>query len=644
MSVVDEVKDRVDIVEIVGETVKLRKSGKNYTGFCPFHANKRTPAFAVFPDSGTWRCFGSCNEGGDAFSFLMKKEGWDFKETLRYLADRVGVEMQPLSPAQEAAEETHQRLRDLLEAAVTFYRHNLLQTPAGSAVLEYLHKRGMSDATLEAFQIGYAPDSWDAASNYLAERGYTGDELIQAGMVTEREQGGTYDRFRGRLMIPIRDVRGRLAGFGARVMDPEAYPKYVNSPQSPIFDKGRLLYGLDRARKAIRQQDQAVLVEGYMDVIGLWQAGFENVVSPMGTAITEHQLRSLKKYSRRIILALDADAAGSQATIRGLTLAREALDREADPVFDTRGLVRYEGRLDADIRIVTLPVGKDPDEIVGEDREAWPALLGQAKTVVDYVLDVMSAERDLDDPKAKSEIARQVLPLIEDVADSVERETYRQKLARRLRVDERALREMHTAPARAQGRPRTGLTGETAPFETVDLAMERFCLGALLKEPEILYRIDRELHTLNLERLTTKDFTGSDRRVIFQAVRSALGQDEEEPARFWRKALDPALSEDAEGLYADVADLDFRQPRVINEVLANFLRLRKRNLEAYLSQLRFRIQAAQDGDAAPVEGLEGEVWEHTREVQQLATKKERLDQALARPGGFMSESALPGER
>jgi DNA primase len=363
MNVVEEVKERTDIVEIVSQSVKLRKSGKNYTGFCPFHPNKRTPAFAVFPDSGTWRCFGACNEGGDVFSFLMKKEGWDFRETLRYLADRAGIELQPLTPAQEAAEEGYDRLREVLEAAAPYYRHQLLQTPEGAEVLSYLQDRGMSTATIETFELGYAPDAWEALKGFLLEKGFNEKELIDAGVVTERESGGTYDRFRGRLMIPIRDVRGRMAGFGGRVMDPDAFPKYINSPQTALFDKGRMLYGLGRARKSIRQSGQVVIVEGYMDVIGLHQAGFQNAVSTMGTAITEHQLRAVKRYGRQIVLALDADAAGGRATLRGLTVARETLDREADPVFDSRGLIRHEGRMDADIRIVSLPVDVDPDEL-----------------------------------------------------------------------------------------------------------------------------------------------------------------------------------------------------------------------------------------------------------------------------------------
>jgi DNA primase len=426
-------------------------------------------------------------------------------------------------------------------------------------------------------------------------------------------------------------------------MDPDAVPKYLNSPQTPLFDKGRLLYGLDRARKDIRQKDQAVIVEGYMDVIGLHQAGFANAVSPMGTAITEHQLRLLKRYSRRMILALDADAAGSQATMRGLNLARDALEREADPVFNTRGLVRYEGRLDADIRIVTLPGEKDPDEIVLENPEAWRDLLGSAQTVVDYVLDVMSVEYDLDDPKHKAQIARQVLPLIEDVADPVEREAYRQQLSRRLKVDERALLKLRPQPQkRAARQPSVDPTPVQETYSEQETALERFCLGVLLREPELVYQVDRAYVSLELERLSTKDFTGTDRRVIFQAVRSALAQDEVEPDQHWKKALDPSLLPIAEELSGEMLELDFIQPRVREEIIANFLRLRKRNLEISLTNLRFQLQAEQESEDGEEEARKEQILFHTKEVQKIASTKDKLDRALSRRN--LSTSLSPGNR
>ncbi len=641
MGVIDEVKDRIDVVEIVGETVKLRKSGKNYTGFCPFHPNTRTPSFAVFPESGTWRCFGACNEGGDIFSFVMKKEGWDFPEALRYLAERAGVEITPQSPEQEAQDEAHDRLCELLEAAATFFRHNLTQSEAGKPALEYLRSRGITDASLETFGVGFALDSWDAATRHLVERGYQEQEQVEAGIASERDSGGVFDRFRGRIVFPIRDARGRMAGFGARTMDPEGVPKYLNSPQNVLFDKGHLLYGLDQARIAIRREDRAVIVEGYMDVIGLHQAGYENAVSPMGTALTEHQLRQLKRYSRRIILALDADAAGSQATLRGLDVARDTLDREAEPVFNSRGLVRYEGRLDADLRIISLPEGLDPDEIVLDDPEAWPKLLEGAQTIVDYVLDVSAAEVDLDDPKGKAQVAQQVLPLIEDVANSVEREAYRQKLARRLKVDERSLQSWRRPTGRKVGQTAGDQQGEVSKISaTSDVAMvERFCLGVLLNEPHMLFRIDRAFQTLEMVKPGKDDFSSAERQLIFASIREALSQDEIDAVRFWQQSLSPALREAAEAFQLIAADLDSNLPRVVEEILANFYRLRKRSLDGTLTNLRFQLESLQEqeGESHDRETM----WQITRRVQELADQRETLDRALVRgPGALSAQASL----
>jgi DNA primase len=646
MSVIDEIKDRLDAVEIIGESVKLRKSGKNYSGFCPFHPNTRTPAFAVFPDSGTWRCFGACNEGGDVFSFVMKKEGWDFPETLAHLAERAGVELVPQTPEQEAVDEAQDRLRELLESSVTLFRHHLLQTDAGKAVREYLGQRGITDATMETFELGYAPDSWDATMNHLVERGYQIEDLLQAGMVSERESGGYYDRFRHRLMFPIRDVRGRMVGFGARVLDPEGVPKYLNSPQTPLFDKGRLLYGLDKARQTIRREDQAVIVEGYMDVIGLHQAGFSNAVSSMGTALTETQLRQLKRYSRRIVLALDADAAGVQATLRGLDVAREALDREADPVFNARGLVRHEGRLDADLRIVSMPDDLDPDEVVAEDPSAWTEILSGAETIVDYVLNVLASEHDLDDPKGKAEVARKVLPLIDDVANPIERETYLQKLARRLKVDERALNAWRPQAGR-RARSQRPLEQEMPAVEveiSATNALERFCLGLLLQDPELLYRIDRSFQSLTLERPRERDFVTTDHQMLFASVRASLAQDEAEPAQYWQGTLDAALVGVAQEIMVLTASLDVRSTKVIEELVANFLRLRKYRLENELTQIRFQLETLQDeDDIEDKEARTERMWGLTRDVQRLADQRERLDRALTRPLGRLSGSEIARE-
>jgi DNA primase len=645
MTPIDDIKDRLDIVQVVGESVKLRKSGKNFVGFCPFHPNTRTPAFVVFPDSGTWRCFGACNEGGDIFKFVMKKEGWDFPEALRQLASRAGVELKPRTSQQEAAEEANSRLRELLETAATFYRHSLHETPAGESVLAYLRERGLADEALESFEVGLAPDSWEACTHYLSERGYTQEEMSQAGIASERESGGVFDRFRNRIMLPIRDARGRMAGFGARVVNPEDSPKFLNSPQTVLFDKGGLLYGLDKARKAIRSADKVVLVEGYMDVIALHQAGFANVVSPMGTALSEQQLRLLKRFTRNMILALDADAAGDKATLRGLSVARTALDREADPVFDARGLVRHEGRLDADLRIVSLPAGQDPDEVVARGREAWEEVLNGALTIVDYVLAVLTTDRDLEDAKAKAEIARQMLPLIEDVADPVEREAYRQNLARRLRLDERVLQGLQPTRGRSRRGARQAETSteglaRAASIKPSTSPLETFCVGVLLTNPELLYRIDRQLQSLGEGRLSSDDFTSTERQVIFEAVRSALAQDDEEPAHHVILSLDETLSELAQVLQQGAADLSLDRPDVMEEVMLNFLRLRKRNLESSLVTLQMQQQAAQEDSGGSTEGTAERTKGLMERVRQTAAQKDRLDRALARPLGTADLSAV----
>jgi DNA primase len=647
MSVVDEIRERLDIVEVVSETVKLRKSGKNYTGFCPFHPNTRTPAFVVFPETGTWRCFGACNEGGDVFGFLMKKEGWDFPETLRYLAKRTGVELRPRTQEQVAQEEANQNLRELLETALKYYQHQLFQSDEGAPVLEYLRNRDLSEVTLENFEVGYAPKSWDRTRTYLIEKGYSEKDLLSAGMVSERDSGGTYDRFRHRIMIPIRDPRGRLSGFGARALDPEDQPKFLNSPQTVLFDKGRLLYGLDKARKAIRSADQAVIVEGYMDVMALHQEGFANAVSPMGTALSENQLRLLKRFTRNIVMALDPDAAGIQATMRGLDIARETFDREVDPVFDARGLIRHEGRLDADIRVVTLPDDRDPDEVVVESTSAWMALVQNAQPIVDYVIDVLVEGKDLDDAKVKSEIAHQVLPLIEDITDSVEREAYRQHLARTLRVDERALL---SSGRRKPSRRRPG-TYDTAqrmveePTRSVDVPLERFCLGLLLENPELLYRIDRQFQSLEMDRLSELDFSGTAHQFIFREVKKALNQDEEEPSNYWHSKLDDSLIEVADSILADLSELtsfaglELERPKVIDEVTARFLQLRKRHLEGELNKLQFLLRTTQEPGEDVAMEFEIGIGDYKQEVLRHAMQKAKLEQALAkRQGSLLSSS------
>ncbi len=447
MSVTQEIKSRLDIIDIVSESVSLRKSGRSYSGFCPFHQNSRTPAFYVFPETQTWHCFGACAEGGDIFSYVMKKEGWDFKEALTRLAEKAGVQLEPEKPFDKKQRAREDKLADLLASAADYFHQLYLYAPQAETARQYIGRRGLNDETIAAFILGFALDSWDACRTHFTSQGYTDQDLLDVGLLTDNVDRGTrYDRFRNRLMIPIKDGNGRVVGFGARTLEKDGIPKYLNSPQTPLFDKSSLLFGLDGAKRAIREARQVVIVEGYMDVMQAWQAGFRNVVAQMGTALTEPQLRQLKKYTKQFVIALDADAAGVKATMRSLQVARETLDREVEVRFDARGLVQHEGRLQADIRIVTLPEGKDPDNIIQENPTAWPQLVAQAKPVVAYVIDVATHDLDMADAKAKTAVAQQVIPLIRDINEPVERDHYWQMLARALQVDERSLRQMRPAP------------------------------------------------------------------------------------------------------------------------------------------------------------------------------------------------------
>jgi len=601
MTAIDEIKARLDIVDIVSHSVELRKAGKSFSGFCPFHHNTRTPAFAVFPDTGTWRCFGECNEGGDIFSFVMKKEGWDFPTALRELANQAGVELKPLTPQEQERYDEYDRLRELLEAAVTFFRHQLRNTPAGETPLAYLHGRGLSDETIEAFGVGYAPDSWEAATEHFKARGYSEADLIAAGLVSERESGGVYDRFRGRIVLPIRDERGRMCGFGARTLDPEGLPKYLNSPQTEVFDKGKILFGLDRARKAIRAADQVVIVEGYMGVLAPHQHGYTNVIATMGTALTEDHLRLVKRFTRRIVLAMDSDAAGIKATLRGLEVARQTLDREGEIMFDARGLLRHEARLNADIRVSTLPPGMDPDDVVNRDPAEWEKIIAAARPIVTHVMETLAADRDLDDPKAKIEVAAQVLPLIEDAPSPIERDTYRQQLARMLRVDERSLLGMRGArttprrgyPPRSPSAAPSSRIIPSSPLDAIHIR-ETHLLGVLLRRPDLIYHIDRQLQEDGLNRINHQDFQHTDHQVLFRLIQDSLHQGESEPLHFILNHLPETMMPLADAILARTEQVDPQGKDVLEDVLRALLLLRSTGVSQQLDHLRYLQETAQE--------------------------------------------------
>lgn len=593
MTVVEDIKQRIDLVDVVSQTVKLKRTGKNYIGFCPFHSNTRTPAFVVFPDSQSWRCFGQCNEGGDLFGFVMKRDNLDFQEALKQLADKAGVTLKPQTQADKKHDQERDTLIDIMEAAVAFYRNQMLETTPGKKALDYLYKRGLTDETIKTWGLGYAPDSWSLLLDHLLAKGYTRDLILQAGMLSQGDDGRVYDRFRDRLMFPIRGIYGKMAGFGGRVLNPDDVPKYLNSPATDLFDKGRLLYGLDQARATMRAESQAVIVEGYMDVIGLHQAGFTNAVSPMGTALTEAQFHLVKKMTSNIILALDPDAAGQKATLRGLETARKAMDMDEQLDFDSRGLLKIERFLKADIRVTTLPEGKDPDEIVLENPDAWRKIISEAKPVVIHVMDSLSQGQDLADPKVKRSIAEQVLPLIEDVGNTIEREAYRQRLAALLRLDARSLQLKPTTVSHDRRRHnRTQDDGQNVQLkQPISLGaknrlLEEFTIKYLLLDPDSLYQLNRSLAGFELNEINLEDFQAGDTKHLFNLVRQSLAQTEYERSDY----VEMNLGDDFElpkisSVEAD--SLSDTQSRLFKDRMRSILRLRKNNVEDRLREIHY---------------------------------------------------------
>src|SRR4030042_1111967 len=374
MSVIDDVKQRLDIVHVVSEYTELQKSGRNYKASCPFHSEK-TPSFFVFPERQSWHCFGACGTGGDVFSFIMKKEGVDFGQALQLLANKAGVPLvAPTTPERQTQNKERERLFEINEATAEYYHHVLQSSSKGETARGYVAQRGLSAETTANFQLGFAPEGWDTLKQYLKGKGYGEAELLAAGLLVEKDDRNNYDRFRNRLIFPIRNIQGKVIGFGGRALD-DSLPKYLNSPQTPVFDKSSSLYGIDRAKTAIRQNDLAIITEGYMDVLTAHQYGYTNVVASMGTAMTDKQLTILKGLTRNLILALDADAAGEEAVSR----SGEMVDKMLPVPPEFYGWVKYEDAHNAEVKILILPQGKDPDEVIMGNASQWQKLITDAK-------------------------------------------------------------------------------------------------------------------------------------------------------------------------------------------------------------------------------------------------------------------------
>ena len=484
MSVVDDIKERLDIVDVVSGYLTLQKTGSRFKAPCPFHTEK-TPSFIVSPDRQSWHCFGACATGGDAFSFVMRKEGLGFGETLRLMADKAGVTLQ----TRQDGDRTDLLYRANQEAA-RFYRE-LLESDEGRAARSYLAERGVDAPTAEAFQIGLSPPGQSRLLEHLSSLGLDLDRAIDAGLLRRREDGGLRDFFWGRLMFPIHDRQGRIAGFGGRSMD-GSDPKYINTASTRVFDKRATLYGLHRAAAPIRESGTVVIVEGYMDAMAAHQHGYQNVVASMGTALTERQVSRLKSIARSYVLALDPDTAGQEATLRSLESSWRVFERQrvggrqraTGPLYQSEQLV---------LKIMALPPGRDPDQVIREDPAGWQTLVDGASPFIEFVIETVGSRYDLGSATGRAQAAEALGPLVASVGNAVEQEHYFTRLAATLGVSRESLEASIGKPGAAPRRPpRTAprrdavqQASATALFDERRDSLEEYILAVLLQRPDL---------------------------------------------------------------------------------------------------------------------------------------------------------------
>ena len=508
----DLVKERVDLVQLIEEHgVKLRRSGRTFTGLCPFHQEK-TPSFSVDPERRSYHCFG-CQRHGDCFTFLEEQDGLSAGEALRVLAERAGVELTRRAPEER---ETEKKLLSAHETAHFYFRQALRLTEAGKAAGQYLDGRGIKPETIEKFGLGYAPDIRDGLLLYLRKKGFTDEETVASGLIISHERG-LFDRFRHRVMIPIRDTRGRIIAFAGRALRTDQPAKYMNSPQTELFDKSATLFALDVAKARIRRDSEAVIVEGQLDAVSAHQAGFDNVVASMGTALTERQYWILNDLKiEKAVVTFDGDAPGqASAEKRGRELA--TVVQRATQV-DRAGRGTVSGRRSTSVYVSVLPVGTDPDELARRDPTLLQATIAGAEPVLAFVIEQIRKRSDLVSPDGRRRFLAETLPVLADEPDQLTRELYVGTLARLTGISEESLREQLATRPRGPGggeRARTGAPDAPAaparprPGEW-DQVAERYLMAQLARFPEEAARLD----------LDPKELQDPDHRAAFELLRA----------------------------------------------------------------------------------------------------------------------------
>lgn len=539
MTQVEEIKQKVDIADLVGESVALKASGRNFKANCPFH-NERTPSFYVFPERQSWHCFGACAVGGDVLSFVMRRDGSEFSEALQLLADRVGVKLISSQVSKERSARS-ERLKGINREAAMFFHELLVTSPEGKTARDYLASRGLHRDTSEEYRLGYSPSNPDGLLGCLKAAEFTEQEILASGLLRQRDNSaGMYPFFRDRLIIPIQDSRSDYLGFGARSLGPGSPgdPKYINSTQSEIFDKSAVLYGLNRASETIREGKMAVIVEGYMDVLTAHQNGFRNVVASMGTSLTERQVGSLRRLANTFVLALDPDAAGDEATLRSLESSWRILDQPGRAKATTAALTGPDTTPDLVLKVMNLPRGQDPDLLIREAPEDWMSLIDSATPVIDYVFQATANRFDATTTKGKSAITDRLAPFIHKAPNIFEKNELIRKLANVLKEEENVVKSAiggRRTGRRGQVRFRGGNKSGSAPYQdpTHDPA-EVYCVAILLRYPELRERAAS---------LTPEHFAEAHTQEIFRLLAGEI------PLEGLKERLDPNLRTEFDALF-----------------------------------------------------------------------------------------------
>jgi len=584
---VEEVRSRADIVDVIGEFVALKKSGREYKANCPFH-EERTPSFYVVPDKGFYKCFG-CGKSGDVFSFVMERQGMDFVEAVKHVAARSGVEVREVGRGRDD-EDPHRPLYEINAFARDWYRRQLLDEKTGERARAYLRSRGVETDSAERFGLGYAPDEWRGLKEAAAKHGFEEAQLLEAGLLAKSEKSDEpYDRLRDRIVFPIEGLSGRVIGFGGRILraDVKDAPKYLNSPETPIFQKGQNLYGLSWARHAIRRDERALIVEGYMDVVSLAARGFENVVAPLGTALTRDQAKLLSRYCGRVLLLFDSDAAGLKATFRaGDVLLEESLHPA----------------------VVTLPQGEDPDTVVRkEGPEALRRYMDDALDVLDRKLQILDQKDFFSSIERTRSAVDRLLPTLRAAADPALRDIYVDKVAKRTGVRRETLEaEMKKARRRAgtEGGSPAAPTAAAKPARATGLGAERKLLMMMLRGVEWVERAS--------EVVSAEDFDDPHHRAIFEALL------DDPEMRTPPPSLDPVASRRLEEILADREELD-RGIEVFTDAVK---RMRVSGLNRRIESLgRLSMSATTDAERTRLE----------TERKKLVEERRELDPPIGRP-------------